>query len=150
MDIPDPQPGLVIRYAYLWRDEQQRGSDEGWKDRPCAIVLAVAKADGATRVVVAAITHTPPQAGTGAIAVPTLTAKRLGLDDVPQWIVSHEFNIFTWPGPDIRPAPGSNPPSIAYGQLPHGLTTQLINQAREHVRQRTNITVERDEPQQRR
>jgi hypothetical protein len=145
VDVPDPQPGLVIRYAYLWRDEHRRGLEEGRKDRPCAIVLAVEQAEGAKRVVVAAITHTPPQAGTSAIAVPPLTSKRLGLDDAPKWIVTQEFNIFTWPGPDIRPAPGSNPPSIAYGQLPHALTTQLINQAREHVRHRTSVAVERDE-----
>jgi hypothetical protein len=141
VDIPDPQPGLVIRYAYLWRDEQRRGFEEGRKDRPCAIVLAVARAEGRPRVVVAAITHTPPAAGTGAIAIPPLTAKRLGLDEVP-----HELNIFTWPGPDIRPAPGRHPASIAYGQLPHGLTTQILNQARAHVQQRSAVTVERDDP----
>ena len=97
MDIPDPKPGLVIHYAYLWRDEQRRGLEEGRKDRPCAIVLAVAKTEGATRVVVAAITHTPPQPGTGGIAILPVTAKRLGLDDVPKWIVTHEFNLFIWP-----------------------------------------------------
>ena len=145
MNIPDPQPGLVIRYAYLWRDEQRRGLDEGQKERPCAIVLAVAKTDGAARVVVAAITHAPPAAGSGAISIPPVTAKRLGLDEVPQWIVTHELNIFTWPGPDIRPAPGSNPTSIAYGQLPQRLTTQLINQTRAHIAQRRAVAVERDD-----
>lgn len=145
MDIPDPRPGLVIRYGYLWRDEHQRGIDEGSKDRPCAIVVAVSPAAGRKRVVVVPITHTPPRANSGEIAVPSLTARRLGLDDRPQWIVTGEVNVFTWPGPDIRPAPGSNPISIAYGQLPHGLTTQLINRVREHVRQRSAASVERDE-----
>jgi hypothetical protein len=145
VDIPEPETGLVIRYAYLWRDEQQRGLEEGQKDRPCAVVLAVERAEGAKRVIVAAITHTPPLAGTGAIAVPPFTAKRLGLDDLPQWIVTHEVNVFTWPGPDIRRAPGSDPPSIAYGHLPHGLTSQLLAKVRENVRQKNSVTVERDE-----
>jgi hypothetical protein len=146
VDIPEPEAGLVIRYAYLWRDEQRRGLEEGQKDRPCAIVLAVARAEGSQRVVVAAITHSPPHAGTAAIRLPPQTAKRLGLDDEPQWIVTHEINVFTFPGPDIRPVPSSQPPSIAYGYLPHGLTAQLISQVRENVHQRTSVTIERDEP----
>jgi hypothetical protein len=146
VDIPEPQPGLVFRYAYLWREEQKRGADEGRKDRPCAIVLAVAQADGSPRVVVAAITHSPPRTADEAVAIPRLTAKRLGLDDEPKWIVTSEFNVFSWPGPDIRPAPGRQPASIAYGQLPHALTTQVLNQARAHIRSRTAVTVERDEP----
>lgn len=32
-----------------------------------------------------------------------------------------EWNEFTWPGPDLRPAPGSGEDSIAYGVLPPGL-----------------------------
>jgi hypothetical protein len=39
--LPEPVPGLVIGYAYLWRDEAPRGQDKGLKDRPCVIVLAV-------------------------------------------------------------------------------------------------------------
>jgi hypothetical protein len=146
VDIPDPEPGLVIRYGYLWRDEQRRGQNEGRKDRPCAIVLAVAQTNGPLRVVVAAITHSPPDTKNHAIVMPALTAKRLGLDDQPQWIITHEFNIFSWPGPDIRPLPGSHPTSIVYGLLPHALTTQIINHARAHIRNRTTVTVERDEP----
>ena len=46
VEIPDREPGLVIRYAYLWRSEHMRGLEEGRKDRPCAIVLAVAKKRG--------------------------------------------------------------------------------------------------------
>lgn len=145
MDIPDPQPGLVIRYAYLWRDEQRRGLDEGQKDRPCAVVLAAEQAAGLKRVVLAALTHTPPLMNAGAIAIPPATARRLGLDDQPQWIVTHEFNIFTWPGPDIRPVLGRAPSGIAYGQLPYTLTIELIRRAREHVQRRSAVTVERDE-----
>jgi hypothetical protein len=40
MALPEPAPGLVICYSYLWHDERRRGVDEGRKDRPCAIVVA--------------------------------------------------------------------------------------------------------------
>ena len=39
--IPDPSPGLVIRYAYLWKREADRRRTEGTKDRPGVVVLSV-------------------------------------------------------------------------------------------------------------
>jgi hypothetical protein len=138
-------PGLVIRYAYLWRDEQRRGQDEGSKDRPCVVVLALERAPGRTRVVVTPITHTVPEAASSAIALPTRTARRLGLDDKPHWIITREVNIFTWPGPDIRPVPARDPPTIAYGELPAALSVQVIATIQALVARRTATTVERDE-----
>jgi hypothetical protein len=41
VDIPAPKPAQVIRYSYLWADEHEAGRDEGIKDRPVAIVLAL-------------------------------------------------------------------------------------------------------------
>ena len=41
MTFPSPQPGLVIRYSYLWRREAAAGREEGVKDRPCAVIVAV-------------------------------------------------------------------------------------------------------------
>jgi hypothetical protein len=41
MPIPTPEPGLVISYAYLWDHEAQSGQEEGRKDRPCVIAIAV-------------------------------------------------------------------------------------------------------------
>jgi hypothetical protein len=41
MPIPSPEPGLVISYAYLWHHEHEAGREEGRKDRPSVIVLAV-------------------------------------------------------------------------------------------------------------
>jgi hypothetical protein len=32
--LPKPEPGLVIRYSYLWHDEHRQGREEGVKDRP--------------------------------------------------------------------------------------------------------------------
>jgi hypothetical protein len=61
MPIPTPEPGLVISYAYLWRYEHDVGQEEGRKDRPSVIVLAIEReADGTTIVTVLPITHSPP------------------------------------------------------------------------------------------
>ncbi|WP_372088703.1 hypothetical protein P7L79_05890 (plasmid) [Tistrella mobilis] len=60
MAFPTPQLGLVLSYAYLWHHEHQAGREEGRKDRPCVIVLAVTREDGQTMVTVLPITHTPP------------------------------------------------------------------------------------------
>jgi hypothetical protein len=32
VSLPDPHPGLVIRYAYLWKREYDEGREEGSKD----------------------------------------------------------------------------------------------------------------------
>jgi len=34
MALPDPQPGLVISYSYLWHHEHRAGREEGLKSRP--------------------------------------------------------------------------------------------------------------------
>jgi hypothetical protein len=44
--FPEPQPGLVISYAYLWSEEAEQGRIEGRKDRPCAIVVGVETPSG--------------------------------------------------------------------------------------------------------
>jgi hypothetical protein len=41
VSLPEPHPGLVIRYAYPWKREFDEGHEEGSKDRPCAIVVTV-------------------------------------------------------------------------------------------------------------
>lgn len=61
MLLPNPEPGLVIPYAYLWRHEHRKGQEEGRKVRPVVIVLAVQSPKaGAPIVLVTPITHTPP------------------------------------------------------------------------------------------
>jgi len=57
VSLPKPEPGLVIRYSYLWRAEHLRGQEEGVKDRPCAIVLAPERVEDDTLVVVLPVTH---------------------------------------------------------------------------------------------
>lgn len=144
MEIPDPQPGQVIRYSYLWHDEHQHGREDGSKDRPVAVILAVKTDDGTRRVVVAPITHTEPALERQAVALPPPVAARLGLDEAPQWIITDDVNLFTWPGPDVRPVPRRDPPTIAYGHLPHALTQLLIAAVRQHVKDRSASTASRD------
>lgn len=118
MSLPEPIPGLVIRYSYLWAREHDQGRHEGIKDRPCAVLLATRTVEGDLRVIVLPITHARPQDPESAIEIPALTKQRLGLDDDQSWIVLTEGNAFAWPGPDLRFAPGGGPESVAFGLLP--------------------------------
>jgi hypothetical protein len=124
--IPDPVPGLVIRYSYLWQSEFEAGRDEGVKDRPAAIVAAIVNdADGAKRVLVLPITHTSPTDPRTAIEIPTAVKRRLGLDAEPSWIVVVEANEFIWPGPDLRRVPSDADGNVSYGFLPPGLFARV-------------------------
>lgn len=120
MAFPEPEPGLVIRYAFLWGREAARGQEEGSKDRPCAVVLAAKKEGDKTLVVVAPITHTDP-GKSPAVEIPAITKQRLGLDHDRSWIITSEVNVFEWPGPDLRPVSQGRSPAdrrFDYGVLP--------------------------------
>ena len=77
MPIPTPEAGLVISYAYLWHYEHQAGQDEGRKDRPSVIVLAVERAPDNTVVTVLPITHKAPANPGDAIEIPLLVKRHL-------------------------------------------------------------------------
>ena len=145
MDIPNPDAGLVINYSFLWGAEAAKGRSEGVKDRPCAVVLAVATKDGQCKIAVAPITHTKPDQSRRPIAIPPLTAKRLGLDEEPQWIVTDELNMFIWPGFDMRPIPGSSSQSPAYGFLPYDLIKKLKQAVASHITRKSAAVTRRDD-----
>lgn len=135
MRLPAPETGLVVRYAYLWRDEAMRGREEGVKDRPCVVVLALKSGNAETHALVAPITHSPPRPEANAVEVPAATASRLGLDEQRSWIVTHEMNSFVWPGPDLRPARAGGPDERAvFGYLPKHLVDRMLHAIREHRR----------------
>jgi hypothetical protein len=115
---PRPQPGLVIRYSYLWHREALAGREEGVKDRPCAVVVALQGDNGRIRVYALPITHSAPGPGESAIEIPAVVTARLGLDGDRSWVVTDEANLFHWPGPDLRFLPGKGPESAVYGFLP--------------------------------
>jgi hypothetical protein len=142
---PVPRPGLVIRYAYLWRREARAGQEEGAKDRPCAVVLAHKDEEGETRVYVLPVTHSPPEDDSEAVAIPASVKQRLRLDDERSWIVVSEANVFTWPGPDLRFVPGKGPASAAYGFLPPALFKVVRDRFLERARRRLAGLVPRTE-----
>ena len=119
MSLPDPVPGLVVRYSFLWSREAAAGAVEGSKDRPCAIIVAVRKDDDTVRAVVAPITHTPPQNPDDAMEIPPDVSQNLGLDRAMKWIVYDELNSFGWPGFDLRLVARKG--RFDYGMLPRDL-----------------------------
>ena len=143
MPLPEPVPGLVISYAYLWRDQKDQGREEGVKDRPCVVVLAVRHHAGERIVTVAPVTHTPARRPGEAVELPAATKRRLGLDDARSWIVATEVNRFLWPGPDLRPIPGK-PGVFAYGNLPRQLMLELRQRISELHRNRQLRMVSRE------
>ncbi len=96
MNLAPPERGSVIRYAYLWADEDAAGREEGRKDRPVLVLaLSVNEQHGMTRLLVVAITHSPRTDPNDAVSMPREVKRRLGLDDAPAWIVTAEANAFT-------------------------------------------------------
>lgn len=116
MNLPRSEPGLVIRYAYLWRREAEQGREDGSKDRPCAVVLSTLGRDDAVRALVLPPAHSPPALGDEALELPQTIKRHLGLDEGRSWVVISESNLFDWPGPDLRHVEGRD--SVAYGFLP--------------------------------
>ena len=115
--IPAPEAGLVIAYSYLWRREHAVGQDEGRKDRPGVIVLAVERhGDRVPVVTVLPITHAAPTDPRTAVEIPQAVKRHLGLDDLRSWVVVDEGNEFAWPGYDLRTDQRSG--EYAYGFLP--------------------------------
>jgi hypothetical protein len=137
--FPQPLPGQVISYAYLWQSEHRRGQEEGLKDRPCAVILVVKNDDGNDIVTALPITHTPPSNPDLAIEIPYLTKRRLGLDDARSWVVLIEANRFTWPGPDLRPTRRGDAVSVLYGELPSSLLVKIRDGFLAAVRKRQTV-----------
>lgn len=135
MALPEPAPGLVISYSYLWCDQHRSGAEEGRKARPCAIVVATTDEDGDTKVYVAPVTHSRPD-DPHAVELPLAVKQRLGLDEAPSWIVTTELNRFIWPGYDLRPIGRDKPNVFAWGFLPVGIFNALKRGIAAHQRER--------------
>ncbi|MDD2724291.1 MAG: type II toxin-antitoxin system PemK/MazF family toxin [Methylovulum sp.] len=126
MPLPEPECGLVISYAYLWRNEYAAGKIEGQKNRPCAIILAIKNTNDKQTVTVAPITHTPPRDPAVAIEIPPRVKQHLALDGEQSWLILDDFNEFLWPGYDLRPISGTMG-KYDYGLLPPALFNQITD-----------------------
>lgn len=135
----------MIRYAYLWTHEADAGAEEGRKDRPCAVVLALVRAEGVFEVVVAPITSSAPERGADGVELPAETRRRLGLQDAPCWVVLTEVNRFTWPGPDLRPVETAAGIAWGHGLLPARLFERVRDALVARARARTLRAVPRPE-----
>lgn len=83
------------------------------------VVVARIEGEAGTLILVAPVTHNPPDKSADAIEMPANVKKQLGLDRERSWIFVDELNRFIWPGPDIRPVSTSGGPF--YDALPDWL-----------------------------
>ena len=123
MDLPEPRPGLVIRYDYLWSDEAAAGGDQG-KDRPACLVAASEPGVRPRFIVILPITHSPPGPGTVGIEIPPRVRRATGLDDASGWVIVSEYNVDEWPNGGLAALPG-RPGVFSYGFIPPRLFAQV-------------------------
>jgi hypothetical protein len=123
VSLPEPQPGLIIRYDYLWTDEAAAGRDQG-KERPACLIAAMDSTSAPRFVVILPITHTRPDKDTVGVEIPARVRDALGLDDAPSWIIVSEHNVDEWPNGGLAPLPG-RPGVFSYGFIPLGLFAQV-------------------------
>jgi len=137
-----PEAGHVIKYSYLWWNEHRKGRVEGLKDRPCSVLLNQKSEQGKTTLYVLPITHTPPINPEFGIEIPSRTKQRLGLDEQRSWVITTEFNKFTWPGYDIRRLDTG---LFSYGVLPEKLIKEIIKSVQFHAKNHKSNPVVRDD-----
>ena len=128
MVLPEPRPGLVVCYEYLWRHEHNRGREEACKARPCVIVSATQREGEGLVVIVAPMTHSRPGGRVPAVEIPGATKERLGLDSDRSWVITEEVNWFIWPGVDLRPVSRQDPARFDLGMLPPRLFREICDQ----------------------
>lgn len=117
-----PKPGDVLNFAYLWHYQARQGVEEGLKDRPSVVVLAVNHHAGNPVITVCPVTSQKPDKLTDYIAIPQRVKAHLGLIDRDHsYIMTTEVNRFTWPGPDLRPLEIKGRVDVVYGRIPEHL-----------------------------
>lgn len=104
MKIPPTAPiGSLIAYEFLW-SSQSNTREDGAKVYPTAVIIVRTDIGPRPLVYALGISHKPPLPDERAMEVPPKLARHLGLDDRQMWIYTNQLNVFTWPGPDLRPA----------------------------------------------
>ena len=141
MALPDPKPGLVVRYDYLWSREAAAGREEG-KVRSAYLVAATDSVTRPRYVVLLPITHSPPDAKTVGVEIPAKVKHTLGLDDAPSWVIVSEHNVDEWPNVGLSPIPERRG-SFSYGFIPPWLFAQIKAKFLELARQKASSAVRR-------
>lgn len=141
MALPEPKPGLVIRYDYLWTREAAAGRDQG-KERPACLVAAMDRVVSPRFVVILPITHTAPGKDSVGIEIPAKVRQAIGLDDAPSWIITSEHNVDEWPNGGLAPVPG-RPGAFSYGFIPPRLFAQVKDKFLELYRRKQSPGVRR-------
>lgn len=114
-----PKVGHVLRYVYLFAAEAAKGREEGIKER---FVVVVGVRD--RRYLVAAIT-TKGEGRPNAVALPPPVARAGGVSPDSSVVVD-EYNVFTWPGFDIRPLMSGQ--GFIAGRLTPSFTDKIITE----------------------
>lgn len=123
MALPEPRPGLVVRYDYLWTREASEGRQQS-KDRPTCLVAASDSSTTPRFVVILPITHSAPRGDDVGIEIPHKVRRALGLDDAPSWVLVSDHNVDEWPNAGLTPVPGRQD-VWSYGFIPPGLFAQI-------------------------
>jgi hypothetical protein len=89
------------------------------------VVVAVQRRAHGTQLLVVPVTTRPPRPGDTYVEMPARVRKHLGLGEERCWVVTDEYNLFTWPGPDIRPIRGGSGTGPRYGSIPGKLFEQV-------------------------
>jgi hypothetical protein len=103
--LPEPWPGLVIRYDYLWTREAAAGREQG-KERPACLVAAADSLASPVLSSFSRLPHSSPDTDTVGVAIPAKVREALGLDDAPGWIIVSEHNVDEWPNAGLASLPG--------------------------------------------
>ncbi len=141
MALPEPKPGLVVRYDYLWSREQAAGRREG-KTRPACLVAATDSTTLPRFVVLLPITHSSPSGGTLGIEIPPRVRRALGLDDARSWVIVSEYNVDTWPNAGLTPVPDRRG-VFFYGFVPPRLFADVKTTFLELARRKQSAGVRR-------
>jgi hypothetical protein len=130
--VPDPVPGLIFRYGYLWLSELRSGRIDPSKERPACLLVRILEGErydlrlegglvaAVGDVVILPITTRPPEPTQAAMEMTVDEKQACGLDkSVRSWVILSEFNVDTWPHPDISLVVATG--KLSYGIAPSGL-----------------------------
>ena len=125
----------MVRFDFLWKEEEEQGHIDGKKDRPCAIILATKpNAEGAQEVILGPITHSPPHEGETGMEIPEKLAHHLKLDDDQSWVKTHQVNTVAWERDrlpyGIVPA---HKGEWIFGKLPQSFAKKIFKQIKDNV-----------------